>query len=292
MLAGRAEPRRGRARRAARDGRADRERRPEPLATATADSVGYFQIRPSTNFAPAGFGVPPNTKVLRRLVGRAPGRAGRVGAREDRGDRRRRERDADLSDPAALGAWAQDDRAAPPTRTATRSTTTEAHELVKHCASAGAAQRRRPQRAHDRRARARRAARRARTPARASPSTRSAPAPTTRRGARASSPGRSSSPATRCPPATGRRSPTGSAPRRRARPGLELVSAADARPGDLVAYDWGLGTDFGSDGHIGLLASDVEDGAFEAIEGNYQDAVTHTSRSSDDANVVFIRVAL
>ena len=39
--------------------------------------------------------------------------------------------------------------------------------------------------------------------------------------------------------------------------GLEIVSAADARPGDLVAYDWGHGTDFGSDGHIGLLASDV-----------------------------------
>ena len=32
------------------------------------------------------------------------------------------------------------------------------------------------------------------------------------------------------------------------------------------------------------------DGAFEAIEGNYQDAVAHTSRSIDEANVVFIRV--
>ena len=30
-------------------------------------------------------------------------------------------------------------------------------------------------------------------------------------------------------------------------------------------------------------------GAFEAIEGNYQDAVTHTSRTTGEANVVFIR---
>ena len=72
---------------------------------------------------------------------------------------------------------------------------------------------------------------------------------------------------------------------------MELVSAADARPGDLVAYDWGHGSDFGSDGHIGLLASDVTgDGRFEAIEGNYQDAVSHTARSLGDANIVFIRV--
>ena len=73
--------------------------------------------------------------------------------------------------------------------------------------------------------------------------------------------------------------------------GLEIVSAADARPGDLVAYDWGHGGDFGANGHIGLLASNVEGGAFEAVEGNYQDAVTHTSRNMDDANIVFIRVA-
>ena len=72
--------------------------------------------------------------------------------------------------------------------------------------------------------------------------------------------------------------------------GLEIVSAADARPGDLVAYDWGFGSDFGADGHIGLLASTSTDGAFEAVEGNYQDAVTHTSRNTGDANIVFIRV--
>ena len=44
------------------------------------------------------------------------------------------------------------------------------------------------------------------------------------------------------------------------------------------------------DGHIGLLASEVEGGAFEAVEGNYQDAVMRTSRTTGDANVVFIRV--
>ena len=54
---------------------------------------------------------------------------------------------------------------------------------------------------------------------------------------------------------------------------LQLVSAEDARPGDLVAYDWGGQEDFGADGHIGFLASNVEDGKFTAVEGNYQDAV-------------------
>ena len=35
--------------------------------------------------------------------------------------------------------------------------------------------------------------------------------------------------------------------------GLKIVSAEDARPGDIVAYDWGGQTDFGADGHIGFL---------------------------------------
>ena len=40
--------------------------------------------------------------------------------------------------------------------------------------------------------------------------------------------------------------------------GLQIVSAEDARPGDIVAYDWGGQNDFGSDGHIGFLKSDVK----------------------------------
>ncbi len=38
--------------------------------------------------------------------------------------------------------------------------------------------------------------------------------------------------------------------------GLKLVSAEEARPGDIVAYDWGGETDFGADGHIGFLDSE------------------------------------
>ena len=73
--------------------------------------------------------------------------------------------------------------------------------------------------------------------------------------------------------------------------GMQIVSAADARPGDVVAYDWGGGSDFSADGHIGLLESEVSgDGRFVAIEGNTSDAVARMGRSMGEANVVFIRV--
>ena len=73
--------------------------------------------------------------------------------------------------------------------------------------------------------------------------------------------------------------------------GLSLVSAHDARPGDVVAYDWGGGNDFSGDGHIGILASGVgADGVFSAVEGNAGDAVAHMQRHLDDARIVFIRV--
>ena len=49
--------------------------------------------------------------------------------------------------------------------------------------------------------------------------------------------------------------------------GLQVVSADQARPGDIVAYDWGGQEDFGSDGHIGFLASNVEGGKFTAAGG-------------------------
>ena len=73
--------------------------------------------------------------------------------------------------------------------------------------------------------------------------------------------------------------------------GLALVDAAQARPGDVVAFDWGGGGDFGADGHIGFLDSPVAaDGTFQTVEGNAGDAVAHLTRSTADANVVFIRL--
>ncbi len=72
--------------------------------------------------------------------------------------------------------------------------------------------------------------------------------------------------------------------------GLKLVSADEARPGDIAAYDWGGGNDFGADGHIGFLDSSVKGGKFTALEGNNGDAVNVVPRQLDDANIVFIRV--
>ena len=71
---------------------------------------------------------------------------------------------------------------------------------------------------------------------------------------------------------------------------LQIVSAEDARPGDIVAYDWGGQDDFGSDGHIGFLDSEVKGGQFTALEGNNQDRVMNVPRHLDGANVKFIRV--
>ena len=72
--------------------------------------------------------------------------------------------------------------------------------------------------------------------------------------------------------------------------GLKIVSAEEARPGDIVAYDWGGQNDFGADGHIGFLKSDVKDGKFTALEGNNDDRVGDVPRTTSGANVVFIRV--
>ena len=71
---------------------------------------------------------------------------------------------------------------------------------------------------------------------------------------------------------------------------LQIVSADQARPGDIVAYDWGKQDDFGADGHIGFLASNVEGGKFTALEGNNQDQVMRVPRDTDMANVKFIRI--
>ena len=49
-------------------------------------------------------------------------------------------------------------------------------------------------------------------------------------------------------------------------------------------------SDFGSDGHIGFLASNVQDGKFTALEGNNQDQVMKVPRDVNMANVKFIRV--
>ena len=59
---------------------------------------------------------------------------------------------------------------------------------------------------------------------------------------------------------------------------LQVVSPGDARPGDIVAYDWGGQEDFGADGHIGFVACRVEGGRFTALEGNAQDAVMEVPR--------------
>ncbi len=73
--------------------------------------------------------------------------------------------------------------------------------------------------------------------------------------------------------------------------GLKFVTAEEARPGDIVAYDWGGQNDFGSDGHIGFLESNVKDGKFTALEGNNADKVNVVPRSvGGGAKVVFIRV--
>jgi cell wall-associated NlpC family hydrolase len=72
--------------------------------------------------------------------------------------------------------------------------------------------------------------------------------------------------------------------------GLKVVTAAEARPGDIVAYDWGGQSDFGADGHIGFLASGVNGGRFTALEGNNADAVNLVPRHlGGGPNIVFIR---
>jgi putative modified peptide len=73
--------------------------------------------------------------------------------------------------------------------------------------------------------------------------------------------------------------------------GLKVVSAEEARPGDIVAYDWGGHDDFGADGHIGFLDSNVKDGRFTALEGNNDDAVNVVPRHlGGGPKIVFIRV--
>jgi hypothetical protein len=73
------------------------------------------------------------------------------------------------------------------------------------------------------------------------------------------------------------------------RHGLQLVSVEQARPGDIVAYDWGHGRDFGADDRIGVLESGFQDGRFIALEGNSSEAVARMGRSTSEANIVFIR---
>jgi hypothetical protein len=78
--------------------------------------------------------------------------------------------------------------------------------------------------------------------------------------------------------------------------GLSVVSAGEAKPGDLVAYDWDGGNDFsGQHSHIGVLDSDVANGAFKTIEGNTTTDAgisAHKVRNMHMAqNVIFIRVS-
>jgi cell wall-associated NlpC family hydrolase len=59
--------------------------------------------------------------------------------------------------------------------------------------------------------------------------------------------------------------------------GLRVVSAADARPGDLVLFDW----DGGVADHVGLLETKVASGSFRSIEGN-----TSTGNDSNGGQVM------
>src|SRR3954467_12771602 len=71
--------------------------------------------------------------------------------------------------------------------------------------------------------------------------------------------------------------------------GLQIVPPDQARPGDIVAYDWGGGTDFSADGHIGFLPSTVHNGQFNALEGNNADAVNLVPRHlGGGPHIVFI----
>jgi hypothetical protein len=73
-----------------------------------------------------------------------------------------------------------------------------------------------------------------------------------------------------------------------------LAVTTDPKPGDLVCYDWGRDGVFD---HIGMFESGTVF-SWQAIEGNTSTSdnsnggeVMRRSRSADDANVVFIRVA-
>jgi hypothetical protein len=262
------------------------------LGYGHADSVGYFQIRPSTNFVPAGFGVPPNTKVDGNWWVEHPD-AQAAWAREKIAGTLGGARDADLNDPAALGAWAQDlERSAYPDRYQTHYA--EARELVRNCAEprAGASS------GGDVGRRALATAAKELGVHEVGDNSGPRVSVYQERTGAYNAPWCASF-VTWSLEQSGHPMPAGNwaavanyvSAAQAGTAGMEIVSAADARPGDLVAYDWGHGSDFGSDGHIGLLASDVSSGGtFEAVEGNYQDAVAHTSRSIDDANIVFIRV--
>lgn len=80
--------------------------------------------------------------------------------------------------------------------------------------------------------------------------------------------------------------------------GLRIVSAAEARPGDLVAYDWNGGGDFYGSSHIGLI-SGGDSPRFQTIHGNWGGQMAHSTLTvgggsgTVDGNrgqVVFIRV--
>ena len=286
VLAGGAVARGGRARRAAGDGRAHRVGRQEPglrrprqrrlLPDPAVDELRARRIR-----RPAARRRSPATGGSRTPTRRPRGRARR--------SRRPRAATATPTSPTRpRSARGRRRSSAPPTRTATRSTTTR-RATWSSAAHAGAVARRAAARSRSPRASSA-CARPARTPARACPSTRTRPAPTTRPGARASSPGRSRSPAARCPPATGRRSRTGSRPRRRARRASRSSPPPTRAPATSSPTTGASAPTSARTATSACSPPTVEGGAFEAIEGNYQDAVTHTSRTTGDANVVFIRV--
>lgn len=75
--------------------------------------------------------------------------------------------------------------------------------------------------------------------------------------------------------------------------GMKVVSASEARPGDLVAYDWDANGNFAEGNeHIGILDSEVKDGKFKTVEGNTNGGTSavRSREMGSGPKIIFIRV--
>ena len=132
VLAGRAEPRGGRARRAAGDGRADRERRQEPRLRRRRQrrllpDPAVDQLRPRRVRRAAGHEGLPGDWWVENPDAQAAWARDKIEADRGRRARRRPQR------PGRRSARGRRRSSAPPTRTATRTHYDQARELVKRC---------------------------------------------------------------------------------------------------------------------------------------------------------------
>lgn len=81
--------------------------------------------------------------------------------------------------------------------------------------------------------------------------------------------------------------------------GLKVVSAAEARPGDIVCYDWDGGSDFYGRSHVGLITGG-DSPRFNTIHGNWSGTIANSTLTVGGGSgtvdgysrgqVVFIRV--